>query len=176
MTQNTHNPHPHCHTKHTRHTQRTHKQPGAHLRAQIARPQGGPLCDPAGSEEGKALSSCQTPLVHFFPSKAPAMTTFGVAPLKRKSFRCLHMLQTPRIMSEFRPFRTSLLTEASTFAHQLSKDDLPVVGASRGRPTCCRREPELPGENTPQKEVLYILLSLVTQQAPGRWMGKPSPC
>jgi len=68
------------HCPNSRRKRRTHANHQGHTPAGLeARPQGGPLPDPAGSERGKALSSCQTHRCISSRVRLKAVPTLGVA-------------------------------------------------------------------------------------------------
>jgi hypothetical protein len=144
----------------------------AFYKSRMTRPQWTNLTNPTSSEEGKALNSSKLHICASSLVRLSAVQTLGAVPLKIQSFRCFQMLQAPRIVREFRPFRASPLTEGSTFAHQSSKDDSAGCGASEERPTCCRREYQNCLANTHRMRRCWMFSSLSHSRHRSGW-GRP---
>lgn len=73
-------------------------------------------------------------------TRIKAVTKQGAIPLNTQSFRCLQIVQAPRMMREFIPLRTSPLRDPSTLAHQPSNEASAGCGARDESHTPCRRE------------------------------------
>jgi len=87
-----------------------------------------------------------------------AAATLGLDPLNTQLFRCLQMLQDPRMTREFRPFLRSPATEASTFSHQSSKEMSWGWGASGWGQTAGRGRTRIVSRtHTRQADVGYFL-------------------
>jgi hypothetical protein len=80
-------------------------------------------------EEGKTLSPCKTPQMHFHPSHAYHRSHTGEAPLITQSLRCFQMHHAPRMIREFSVLHASPETAASTASHQASKESSAPTGA-----------------------------------------------